>query len=193
MPEAAFERALVCAAQLHRDQRRKGSGVPYVAHLLGACSIALEHGADEEEAVAALLHDAVEDQGGDQTWQMIREAFGARVAEIVAGCTDTDQQPKPPWRERKEAYLAHLPGASASVRLVSASDKLHNLRSIVVDYRELGEALWARFRGGREGTVWYYRSLVEVFDRAGPAALAAELGRMLAELERLLDPDPGAG
>lgn len=181
-----FREALTLAAELHAEQRRKGSETPYIAHLLAVCALVIEHGGTEEEAIAALLHDAIEDQGGDRTRQELRRRFGDDVAAIVSGCTDTDVTPKPPWRQRKEEYLDHLPRASASVRLVSVADKVHNLRSIVRDYREIGEALWSRFKGGREGTLWYYRALVESFGRTGPAPLARELERALRELEAAL-------
>src|ERR1051325_12202408 len=125
-----FEDALSFAARLHSGQLRKGTAIPYVSHLLAVASVALEHGADEDEAIAALLHDAVEDQGGAPTREEIRRRFGDRVVEIVDGCTDAETVPKPPWRERKERYIAHVAEASPSVRLVSASDKLHNARSI---------------------------------------------------------------
>jgi len=180
-----FIEALAYAAELHKDQVRKGSGVPYVAHLLGVAAIALEHGADEDEAIAALLHDAIEDQGGAATREAIRARFGERVTEIVDGCTDADVIPKPPWRERKEGHLRHLRVASPSVRLVSAADKLHNALAILRDYRTRGEPLWERFRGGKEGTLWYYRELVAVFDELGPASLAVELRRTVEEIERL--------
>ena len=180
-----FEDALIHAAQLHARQLRKGTPVPYVSHLLGVASIALEHGADEDEAIAALLHDAVEDQGGAPTLAEIRRRFGERVAAIVEGCTDADTTPKPPWRERKESYVAHLADASSSVRLVSASDKLHNARSILTDYRKLGEELWTRFKGGKPGTLWYYRALVEAFRAHGSTPLVEELAHAVAELERL--------
>ena len=180
-----FEQALVFASELHRNQTRKGSGTPYVAHLLSVCATVLEQGGTEDEALAALLHDAVEDQGGDSARRQIQGRFGAEVAAIVVGCSDTDQDPKPPWRQRKEAYLEHLPHAPDSVRLVSAADKLHNARSILQDYRQVGEALWERFRGGRDGTLWYYRSLVAVFKERGPARLAGELARVVDEVQRL--------
>lgn len=173
------------AVQLHATQVRKGTTIPYAAHLLGVASIALEHGADEDEAIAALLHDAVEDQGGQPVLDRIREQFGDRVADIVHGCTDADATPKPPWRERKEAYIAHIAHAPQSTRLVSASDKLHNARAILLDYRTHGEALWDRFRGGRAGTLWYYRSLVEAFRAQGSTPLVDELARTVAEIERL--------
>jgi (p)ppGpp synthase/HD superfamily hydrolase len=166
--------AFTFAADLHRTQRRNGTQVPYIAHLMGVASIALEHGADEEEAIAALLHDAAEDQGGEATLAMIRERFGARVADIVEHCTDAMAEPKPPWRERKEAYLKRLATAPASVKLVSGSDKLHNARCIVSDYRAVGEAVWQRFTAGRDGVLWYYGELARVL-RGGPASLVAEL------------------
>jgi (p)ppGpp synthase/HD superfamily hydrolase len=180
-----FSDALLYAAELHADQQRKFSGAPYLAHLLGVASIALEYGANEEEAIAALLHDAIEDQGGAATREEIGRRFGQPIAEIVAGCTDTDRSPKPPWRQRKEAYVARLRDASASVRLVYAADKLHNARSILQEYRRYGESLWARFRGGRDGTLWYYRAVVDVLKQAGTTPLVEELDRTVAELERI--------
>lgn len=179
-----FDRALLFAARLHASDTRKGTSIPYLAHLLGTAGIALEHGANEDEAIAALRHDAVEDHGREQ-FAIIRDQFGTDVADIVAGCTDTDVTPKPPWRDRKEAYLRHLPDASRSVRLVSASDKLHNARAILSDFREIGDALWSRFRGGKEGTLWYYRALVEAFRKAGTTPLVEELDRVVSELERV--------
>lgn len=178
-----FEEALVYATRLHSQQRRKGKDIPYVSHLLAVTSLVLEHGGDEDQAIAALLHDAVEDQGGDTTRQEILQRFGQRVSAIVDDCTDGETIPKPPWRERKERYLAHLPSAQDDVLLVSAADKLHNVRCLVDDYRTLGEALWSRFRGRRDGTLWYYRSLIRIYEARGPAALAIELRRTLQELE----------
>ena len=181
-----FTDALTFATQLHTDQTRKGGGVPYISHLLGVASIALEYGANEDEAIAALLHDAIEDQGGAATREEIRRRFGDVVTEIVDGCTDSDQTPKPPWLQRKEAYIAHIPTASASVRLVSAADKLHNVWSILKDYRLLGDAVWERFQGGKHGTLWYYRSLVKAFYTAGSTPLVEEFERVVDELERLV-------
>jgi len=143
-----FTDALAYATGLHARQRRKGTDVPYIAHLLGVAAIVLEDGGDEDEAIAALLHDAVEDQGGQPTLAAIRARFGARVAEIVLGCTDADTVPKPPWRWRKEQYIAHVRHASASVRRVSLADKLHNARAILHDQRQIGDAVFARFAGG---------------------------------------------
>jgi len=187
-----FEAALVFATRLHAKQTRKGTRIPYVSHLLGVASLALEHGADEDTAIAALLHDAVEDQGGKPTLARIRRRFGARVAEIVEGCTDDDTVPKPEWRVRKERYLRHLDIAPADVRLVSACDKLHNARAILADYRVLGEALWKRFKGGRDGTLWNYHSLVQAFSRHGMTPLVAELARVVAELDQLVAARAGA-
>jgi (p)ppGpp synthase/HD superfamily hydrolase len=181
---ARFTEALTLACMLHRSQARKGTQIPYVSHLLGVASLALEHGATEDEAIAALLHDAVEDQGGARMGDLIEDKFGKPVADIVRACSDTDVEPKPQWRERKEAYIAHIRTAPASVRLVSASDKLHNARAILGDYRELGEALWARFSGGRDA-LWYYRSLVEAFRAHGRTRLVDELDRVVTELEQL--------
>ncbi len=183
---ARFEEALIFATRLHANQIRKGTGVPYVAHLLAVASIALEHGANEDEAIAALLHDAVEDQGGAPTREAIRQRFGDRVVDIVDGCTDAEVIPKPPWRERKEKYIAHIYGAPPAVRLVSAADKLHNARTILADYRVLGESLWGRFRGGKEGTLWYYRSLVDAFYATGPTPLVEELALVVVDIERLV-------
>lgn len=180
-----FERALVYAARLHRDQKRKGSGVPYISHLLAVCELTLEYGGGEDEAIAALLHDAVEDQGGDVAREDILREFGPKVTEIVDGCTDSDEWPKPPWKARKQEYIASLKDAPASVRLVSACDKLHNARSLVMDYRTCGESLWGRFTGRREGTLWYYRAMVKVLSEAGASPVVEELNRVVTELERL--------
>lgn len=179
-----FEEALAYANRLHSGQTRKGTRIPYIAHLLGVAGIAIEYGANEDEAIAALLHDAVEDQGGPRTREEIRRRFGPAVAAIVDGCTDTDTIPKLPWRKRKEDYIAQLRTASNSVRLVSAADKLHNARSTLADYRAEGEAVWKRFTGGREGTLWYYRALVDTLRAAGPTPLVEELDCVVAELER---------
>ncbi|MBO9997405.1 MAG: HD domain-containing protein [Cyanobacteria bacterium SID2] len=180
-----FTNALVWATELHAEQVRKGSGVPYIAHPLGVASLALEYGADEDEAIAALLHDAIEDCGGASVGLEIRRRFGDRVADLVEGCTDSYTTPKPPWRERKEAYLAKLKTASPSVRLVSASDKLYNARSILKDYDLVGEAIWERFRGGKAGSLWYYRALVEVLQAIESTPVVRELDRVVSQLESL--------
>ncbi|ANV84510.1 phosphohydrolase [Picosynechococcus sp. PCC 7003] len=180
-----FSKALVLAETLHRTQIRKGSGTPYIAHLLGVASLVLEAGGDEDEAIAALLHDAIEDQGGLKTRDLIREKFGDRVTEIVEGCSDSfDGEKKKPWRERKEAYLQHLTTASASVHLVSMADKLYNAQSILRDYQRIGEILWTRFKGKKEGTLWYYNSLLAIFDPDHP--LAQELRHTINTLEKII-------
>jgi len=163
-----FRAALNLAFDLHRTQERKGSGVPYVAHLLGVASLVMEHGGNEDAAIAALLHDSVEDQGGLPILAQIRAEFGEEVAASVLACSDSTTEPKPPWRARKEAYLAHLGQASGAAQLVSACDKLYNLRTIVDDYACVGEALWARFTGGRDGVLWYYGALADTFTIQSP-------------------------
>ncbi len=165
-----FGEALRYAAEVHRRQRRKGTSIPYVSHLLAVCSLVLEDGGGEDEAIAALLHDAVEDQGGRDRLEEIHRRFGDHVARIVEGCTDAETIPKPPWRERKERYIAHLRSASRAVLRVSAADKLHNARAILADYRGLGEPLWERFNGRRDGTLWYYRALTSAFKEGVPAS-----------------------
>lgn len=181
-----FAAALGYATELHARQVRKGSGVPYIAHLLAVTALVLEYGGDEDTAIAALLHDAVEDQGGAATRAAIAARFGEPVAAIVDGCSDTDVVPKPPWQARKEAYIAHVAAAPPAVLLVSAADKLHNARSILADYRQVGEALWERFTGSRAGTLWYYRALVTAYRQTvAPPALVDELDRTVTELERL--------
>lgn len=187
-----FEEALVYATRVHGGQLRKKTKIPYIGHLLGVTAIAMEYGANETEAIAALLHDAVEDCGGPARQREIEEKFGRAVGEIVAGCTDTDQTPKPPWRERKEKYIAHLDSASASVRLVSTSDKLHNSQAIVNNLREEGDAVWSRFKAGKEGALWYYRALVNAFRKHGESALVDELDRVVTEMERLARTDAQA-
>jgi (p)ppGpp synthase/HD superfamily hydrolase len=187
-----FEEALLYAARLHRDQTRKGTEVPYVTHLLAVAAIVGENGGTEDEVVAALLHDAPEDRGGKDRLEDIRARFGDEVAEIADGCTDTYEDPKPEWRPRKEAYVAHVAKASPSVRLVSAADKLHNARSILADLRSLGDELWDRFTGGKEGTLWYYRSLVEAYAVAGSNPVLDELDRVVREIEALAGRDGAA-
>jgi (p)ppGpp synthase/HD superfamily hydrolase len=182
-----FEEALVFATQLHAGQTRKGTTIPYISHLLAVTAIVLEHGGNEDEAIAALLHDSIEDQGGASTREELRRRFGDGVVEIVDGCTDADVMPKPPWRERKEAYIAHISLASAPVRLVSAADKLHNARAVLEDYRIVGEALWKRFNGGKEGTLWYYRAAVDALRKAGMSPLIEELDRVVSEIECLAE------
>jgi (p)ppGpp synthase/HD superfamily hydrolase len=185
---ARFLRAFAFAAEKHAGQTRKASTIPYIAHLMGVTSLVLEFGGDEDMAIAALLHDVVEDCGGAPTLKEVRRRFGSRVAKMVDGCTDSDIEPKPPWRERKESYIRHLKSADADTRLVSAADKLNNVRSILSDHREVGEWVWERFNGGREGTLWYYRALVQEFLRSKPNRLVRELELAVRELEARAKP-----
>lgn len=178
-----FISALSYAARLHASQIRKRTERPYIGHLLGVASIVIEYGGDEEMAIAALLHDAVEDQGGLPRLREIRLKFGKRVAEIVDGCTDAYGEPKPPWLERKRAYIARVGKESADVRLVSAADKLSNARETLYELRVRGEGVFERFAGKKEGTLWYYRALITAFRAAGNNPLIDELDRVVRELE----------
>ncbi|HME25717.1 MAG TPA: HD domain-containing protein [Acetobacteraceae bacterium] len=170
--------------EIHAHQIRKGANTPYIGHLLQVAGLVLEHGGDEDQAIAGMLHDAIEDVGVEQE-AVIAERFGPRVARIVRACTDADTFPKPPWRARKEAYIAHLEQCDQEVLFVSAADKLHNARSIVTDLRALGPAMFDRFTAPKEGTLWYYASLSEVFRRLLPGALAEELTETVTTMQRL--------
>lgn len=184
--ETRFADAFDYALSVHEGQLRKGTRIPYIAHPLAVAGLVLEHGASEDEAIAALLHDCIEDSHKPlETKAEIRSRFGAAVAEIVEGCSDSETKPKLPWRERKERHLEHLRKAAPSVLLVAAADKVHNARSIRRDYADAGESLWARFKGERAGTLWYYRALADLFRQTGPAHLARELEAVVAEIERL--------
>ncbi len=191
MLTARFEDALTYAASLHACQVRKGTGIPYISHLLAVCALVLEDGGSEDEAIAALLHDAAEDHGGEATLNDIRERFGDRARDIVGECSDTFEDPKPPWHQRKERYVAHLEEASPSALRVSLADKLHNVRSTLRDHREIGEQVWERFNANRDEIVWYYRSLAEVFARRRPGRMADELVETVGGLDRL-DSQPAA-
>jgi (p)ppGpp synthase/HD superfamily hydrolase len=178
-----FARALQYAAKVHGRQIRKRTSRPYIGHLLSVTSIVIEYGGDEDMAIAALLHDAVEDQGGLPRLREIRRKFGERVAHIVDGCTDSYAKPKPPWLERKRAYVERVGHEDAEVRLVSASDKLSNTRETLHELRVHGDNVFERFAGKKAGTLWYYRALVEAFRKAGSSPLIEELDRAVAELE----------
>ena len=185
-----FDRAVQYANRIHANQTRKGTDVPYMTHLLGVASLVLENGAQsEEEVIGALLHDAAEDQGGRPRLEDIREQFGEQVAHIVDACTDSYESPKPPWRERKEGYVTHVRqlverGGDAPALRVSVADKLHNTRAILADVRESGDAVFERFNGKKDGTIWYYAALVEAF-RGFPNRMLGELEREVTELRRL--------
>ncbi len=187
-----FETALVYATRLHTNQTRKISGVPYVAHLLSVAALVLEAGGTEEETIAGLLHDAVEDQGGSQTREEIRQIFGDEVVKIIDGCTESDIYPKPPWQERKHKYLENLRHASASVRRVSLADKLHNARSLLADCRQNGDSaaakgdrIWSEFKAGKAGTLWFYQELLKVYQATGTDLLTEEFSRVVEELGSL--------
>ena len=179
-----FDQALLYASRIHRAQCRKGGAIPYISHLLAVAALVLENGGSETEAIAALLHDAVEDQGGLARLAEIEQLFGAAVAEIVAGCSDSWTDPKPAWEERKRHYLERLPQASSGTLLVSSADKLHNMRTIFADYQEVGEALWSRFSRGKPGILRYYRALQLEYQRLGASRrIVTELDRILSALE----------
>ncbi len=181
-----FEAALVFAAQKHKAQPRKGTAIPYISHLMQVSGIALENGANEDEAIAALLYDVIEDQ--DVTEAELTRRFGPEVAAIVAGCSDSASTHKASWQERKQAYIAHIATASYSVRLVSSCDKLHNARAILADYQQIGEPLWGRFNASRESLLWYYQSLANAFQEAEkaqgepPSRVVKQLSLVVAEL-----------
>lgn len=179
-----FEEAFRLAAEKHGAQTRKKTDVPYISHLMSVAALVLEAGGGEDQAVAALLHDVVEDCGGEPMLAEVRARFGDRVASIVAGCTDAYTVPKPAWKQRKLDYLEVLRRADDDIRLVSAADKLHNVRTILADYRVEGDRVWERFSGRRDGTLWYYRAVLDVL-RARPNRLVEELQRVVAELETL--------
>ncbi len=180
-----FETALLMAHRLHRSQERKCSTVPYISHLMSVAALVLEEGGNEDEAIAALLHDAIEDQGGAGTRELLRETFGDRVCAIIKGCTESEVQPKPAWRERKERHLAQLVNAPPSVLRVTIADKLHNIRSLLADYERMGDRIWSRFGGGKVGTIWYYRAMVDQLRSAGNSVSLEELAILVDRLEQL--------
>jgi (p)ppGpp synthase/HD superfamily hydrolase len=191
-----FRGAVALAQAIHEGQRRPGTGIPYLAHLLVVTGLVVEDGGDEDQAIAAMLHDAVEDGGGRPLLDRIARAFGSRVAEIVEGCSDTvDGQPVEPWIERKRRYLAHLQTVDdEAVLRVALADKVHNAGSIVRAYRQDGHGLWERFgeRSARE-ELWYYGGLLELFERRRPGPPTEDLRHALAELTWLVARDPTSG
>jgi len=181
-----FEEAIGFAFRLHAKQFRKGSDISYVSHILGVAALVIEDGGDEDQAIAALLHDAVEDQGGIEMLNLIRSKYGTRVAEIVDGCTDAYTIPKPPWKQRKVRYLDHLKEAGIDVLRVSLADKLHNAHSLLKDLDWIGEEVWSRFNGGRDGTLWYYGELIGIFQDSGfESPMINEFSRTLIAIEAL--------
>lgn len=186
-----FEEAFRFAAEKHAKQTRKRTGVPYLSHLMSVAALVLEAGGDEDQAIAALLHDVVEDCGGKPMLDEVAQRFGTRVARIVDGCTDAYTIPKPSWKQRKLDYLAILRKADDDIRLVSAADKLHNVRTILADHRAEGDTVWERFSGRREGTLWYYRAVLDTLLHGRPNRLIGELERAVVELESLSSNKPG--
>jgi (p)ppGpp synthase/HD superfamily hydrolase len=185
-----FDRALLYATHVHGGQVRKGTSTPYVAHLLAVAATVLEYGGDEDLAIAALLHDSVEDQGGKARLDDVRNRFGERVARVVAACSDSladtaKGEPKAHWQERKETYLAHLRTADEDVLRVSLADKVHNARAILRDLRkpDIGERIWTRFSQPKEKTLWYYRGLADLFRARLPGQLSDELHEIVEVLE----------
>jgi (p)ppGpp synthase/HD superfamily hydrolase len=179
---ARLREAVDLAFRLHAGQTRRGSRAPYVFHPLAVAGLVADAGADEDQVIAALLHDAVEDAGGADTRAEIARRFGEDVARLVDACSDTDRTPKPPWRERKEAFLGRLRGEPARVRLIVTCDKLHNVRALVRDLRAVGPELWSRFRGGRDGTLWYYDEVTAALADGWGHPLRDELERAVREL-----------
>jgi len=181
-PGPRFARALRYALEAHRGQARKGKPAPMAAHLLGVAALVLENGGDEDQAIAALLHDAAEDAGGLERLAGIRARFGDRVAAIVSDCTDAFEHPKPPWIERKRRYVEHLAEAREDALLVSLADKLYNVRAILLDQGAVGEEVWDRFSAKAEETLGYYEELAAVFARRTPGPLADELTRTVRRI-----------
>jgi (p)ppGpp synthase/HD superfamily hydrolase len=180
-----FADAFAWANHLHARQTRKGSSIPYISHLMIVSATVIEHGGSEDQAIAALLHDAAEDQGGMPRLDQIRRRFGDAVADIVDVCTDTFDDPKPAWRPRKEAYLKRLRNATTGARLVAAADKLHNFSTTRDDLRREGDAAWAKFNAPKEGQLWYFRGCVDALSAQGVTPLVAKLAAVVAEIEEL--------
>ena len=185
-----MRKAFAYAAEKHAGQTRKQTAVPYLSHLMAVAALVLEGGGDEDLAIAALLHDVVEDCGGVPRLREVRKMFGPRVAKVVEGCTDSFSDPKLPWLVRKNEYLQRLKHEDSDTRLVSASDKLHNVRTVTADYRQEGESIWKRFSGGRDGTLWYYRALNDEFQRRKGNAITRELAVAMQELEKVTGAKP---
>lgn len=193
-----FQEALQFAARVHSRDHRKGTTIPYLAHLLGVCALILTDGGSEDEAIAGLLHDTLEDHPEEVQPEELERRFGPRVRSLIEGCTDTPPGysggPKPPWRERKEAYLAHLREAPPDALRVPLADKLDNVRAILTDYREIGEEVWSRFSASRADQLWYYRAVVDAFRRANPPGRLLEpFAECVTELERRAGGGPRTG
>lgn len=177
-----YESALVYAFWLHQRQERKDSRIPYFAHLAGVSAIVIEYGGSEDQAIAALLHDAVEDQGGKPTLERIRTTFGEKVASIVEACSDSNTTPKPPWTDRKQKYLAHLPEIAKPARLVSLADKFYNATTIWWDMQKPGIDVWGRFNAPMVDVLWYYCRLANIYQDIYPGVLADEFHALLLRI-----------
>jgi (p)ppGpp synthase/HD superfamily hydrolase len=180
-----FEAALTFAYRLHAQQLRKDNQTPYIAHLLSVTALVLEHQGTEAEAIAALLHDAIEDQGGIPTREKIRSQFGDEISAIIEGCTDSDTQPKPPWYERKQRYLHQIKTAAPSVRLVALADKLHNARSLLQLLRHQGSSAWDNFGGKKAGTLWFYQAFLDLYQTSSPNPMLHEFQQIVVQLKTL--------
>ena len=174
--------ALAFTFDLHATQTRKGAGAPYITHLIAVAALVGEYGGNEDQFIAALLHDAVEDQGGRKTLALIRERYGARVAELVLGASETDDTPKPPWRSRKEQHIAKMAAAGAELKLIVAADKLHNMRSVLRDLRIEGPRVWENFTGRCDGTLWYYREMRAALAEGWEHPILEELDEVIRKL-----------
>ncbi len=187
MLNESFIQAVSFAKEVHKGHLRKGTQIPYISHLMAVASLVLESGGSEDEAIAALLHDAVEDGGGEPVLDEIKKRFGQNVASIVDDCTETYEDPKPPWKGRKDAYISHIKEGSPSVKLVSCADKLHNVRCILSDYRQVGEVLWNRFSASKEETLWFYQSMADVLCASEDGIkVYADLDNAVKELEKIV-------
>lgn len=178
-----FEQALTYAFHLHQHQLRKGSTVPYFSHLMSVSALVLEDGGDEDAAIAALLHDAIEDQGGNAIRNEIRQTFGHNVLRMVEACTESDETPKPPWKQRKLRAIAQLQQAEPAIQRVIIADKLHNLRCIWADWQRQGDRVWARFNASPGEILWFYRACVEAVGDRVSSPMLTELRTLLAKLE----------
>ncbi|HKJ26779.1 MAG TPA: HD domain-containing protein [Anaerolineales bacterium] len=183
--ESRFEQALVFANRVHAGQKRKYSGAPYIAHLLGVTALVLEDGGSEDEAIAAVLHDTAEDQGGEETIAQIQQKFGEKVAAIVRECSDTLENPKPPWKGRKLRHLEILQTAMPETIRVMLADKVYNARNLLHGLQDSGDDLWSSFKGGREGTLWYFHEMLTVFQKRHSGYLVHELERLVEAIEKI--------
>lgn len=187
MNDDTLVRAFTLAAELHRGQTRKGTQIPYITHLMAVASLTGEYGGDTDQIAAALLHDAIEDGGGAPIRERIEREFGSRVLALVEACTDTDETPKPPWQARKEAHIAAVASMEPEARLIMAADKLHNVRSIIEDYEIIGEAIWERFTGKRDGTLWYCRAAAKALAEGWSHTIVESLDREVRRLHKRTD------